>query len=318
MRLETRCDTEDLVMSSTSARATVAVPRNNFIGLIKTMRLRQWVKSVIVYAALVFDGKLFVPDLFLKTTGVFLAFCLLSSSVYILNDLVDMEKDRQHPRKRARPLASGQLDPRVAAAAAAIMATVAIGAAFAINAWAGVILLIYLAQNFAYSFWLKNVVIIDVMVLAFGFLLRVLAGVAVVQVENFSPWLYVCVTLLALFLGFGKRRQEIVLLEEGAGNHRSSLLEYNLPLLDQIIGMVVTATLVAYTFYSFDATTALAHSRMLLTVPFVFYFLTRYLYLVHVKHLGGAPDELLLEDRPLLINSVLWAVSVVLLIYVWK
>src|SRR5690606_8771477 len=259
-----------------------------------------------------------VPDLFLKTTGVFLAFCLLSSSVYILNDLVDMEKDRQHPRKRARPLASGQLDPRVAAAAAAIMATVAIGAAFAINAWAGVILLIYLAQNFAYSSWLKNVVIIDVMVLAFGFLLRVLAGVAVVQVENFSPWLYVCVTLLALFLGFGKRRQEIVLLEEGAGNHRSSLLEYNLPLLDQIIGMVVTATLVAYTFYSFDATTALAHSRMLLTVPFVFYFLTRYLYLVHVKHLGGAPDELLLEDRPLLINSVLWAVSVVLLIYVWK
>lgn len=318
MRLVARCDTEELIMSSTSARATVAVPRNNIIGLIKTMRLRQWVKSVIVYAALVFDGKLFVPDLFLKTTGVFLAFCLLSSSVYILNDLVDMEKDRQHPRKRARPLASGQLDPRVAAAAAAIMATVAIGAAFAINAWAGVILLIYLAQNFAYSFWLKNVVIIDVMVLAFGFLLRVLAGVAVVQVENFSPWLYVCVTLLALFLGFGKRRQEIVLLEEGAGNHRSSLLEYNLPLLDQIIGMVVTATLVAYTFYSFDATTALAHSRMLLTVPFVFYFLTRYLYLVHVKHLGGAPDELLLEDRPLLINSVLWAVSVVLLIYVWK
>jgi len=305
-------------MSSTSAQATVAVPRNNFIGLIKTMRLRQWVKNVIVYAALVFDGKLFDPELFLKTTGIFLAFCLLSSSVYILNDLVDMEKDRQHPRKRARPLASGQLNPRVAAAAAAVLAIVAIAGAFALSFWAGVILLVYLAQNFAYSFWLKNIVIIDVMVLAFGFLLRVMAGVAVVQVDNFSPWLYVCVTLLALFLGFGKRRQEIVLLEEGAGNHRSSLLEYNLPLLDQIIGMVVTATLVAYTFYSFDATTALAHSRMLLTVPFVFYFLTRYLYLVHVKHLGGAPDELLLEDRPLLINSVLWAVSVVLLIYVWK
>ena len=305
-------------MSSSSAQATVAVPRNNLVGLIKTMRLRQWVKNVIVYAALVFDGKLFVLDLFFRTTGIFLAFCLLSSSVYILNDLVDMEKDRQHPRKRARPLASGQLDPRVAGAAAAGLAIVAIGAAFAINLWAGVILLIYLAQNFAYSFWLKNVVIVDVMVLAFGFLLRVLAGVAVVQVDNFSPWLYVCVTLLALFLGFGKRRQEIVLLEEGAGNHRSSLLEYNLPLLDQIISMVVTATLVSYTFYSFDATTALAHSRMLLTVPFVFYMLARYLYLVHVKHLGGAPDELLLEDRPLLINSVLWAVSVVLLIYVWK
>lgn len=305
-------------MSSNSVQATIAMPRKNFVGLIKTMRLRQWVKNVIVYAALVFDGKLFDPELFLKTTGIFIAFCLLSSSVYILNDLVDMEKDRQHPRKRTRPLASGQLDPRVAAAAAMVLAIVAIAGAFVINLWAGAILLVYLAQNLAYSFGLKNIVIIDVMVLAFGFLLRVLAGVAVVQVENFSPWLYVCVTLLALFLGFGKRRQEIVLLEDGAGNHRSSLLEYNLPLLDQIIGMVVTATLVAYTFYSFDATTALAHSRMLLTVPFVFYFLTRYLYLVHVKHLGGAPDELLLEDRPLLINSVLWAVSVVLLIYVWN
>ena len=305
-------------MSSTSPQSAAAVPRNNLTGLIKTMRLRQWTKSLIVYAALVFDGKLFVPDLFLKTTGIFLAFCLLSSSVYILNDLVDIEKDRQHPRKRARPLASGQLDLRVAATAAVLLAVISIVAAFAVNSWAGVILLIYLAQNFAYSFQLKNVVIIDVMVLALGFLLRVMAGVAVVQVENFSPWLYVCVTLLALFLGFGKRRQEIVLLEDDAGNHRSSLLEYNLPLLDQIIGMVVTATLVAYTFYSFDATTALAHSRMLLTVPFVFYFLTRYLYLVHVKHLGGAPDELLIEDRPLLVNSALWAVSVVLLIYVWK
>ena len=305
-------------MSSKSPQAAAAMSRNNFMGLIKTMRLRQWAKSIIVYAALVFDGKLFVPDLFLKTTGIFLAFCLLSSSVYILNDLVDIEKDRQHPRKRVRPLASGQLDLRVAATAAVLLAVIAIVAAFAVNTWAGVILLIYLAQNFAYSFQLKNVVIIDVMVLALGFLLRVMAGVAVVQVENFSPWLYVCVTLLALFLGFGKRRQEIVLLEDDAGNHRSSLLEYNLPLLDQIIGMVVTATLVAYTFYSFDATTALAHSRMLLTVPFVFYFLTRYLYLVHVKHLGGAPDELLIEDRPLLVNSALWAVSVVLLIYVWK
>ena len=151
-----------------------------------------------------------------------------------------------------------------------------------------------------------------------GFLLRVLAGVVVVQVTNFSPWLYICVTLLALFLGFGKRRQEIVLLEEGAASHRAILSEYNLPLLDQIISMVVTATLVAYTFYSFDATTALAHSKMLLTVPFVFYMLARYLYLVHVKHLGGAPDELLIEDRPLLINSILWAVAVVVLIYVWK
>ncbi|MFO7631480.1 MAG: decaprenyl-phosphate phosphoribosyltransferase [Caldilinea sp.] len=305
-------------MSSSSTPATLTGERNNLSGLLRTMRPRQWIKSVIVYAALVFDGKLFVPELFLKTTVVFVAFCLMSSSVYIINDLVDMEKDRQHPRKRNRPLASGQLAPRIAAGAAGVLAVIAIGAAFWLNLWAGIILLVYLAQNIAYSFRLKNIVIVDVMVLALGFLLRVAAGVVVVEVQNFSPWLYVCVTLLALFLGFGKRRQEIVLLEGDAANHRSILSEYNLPLLDQLIGMVVTATLVAYTFYSFDATTALAHSKMLLTVPFVFYMLARYLYLVHVRHLGGAPDELLLEDRPLLINSGLWALAVLALIYVWK
>ena len=205
----------------------------------------------------------------------------------------------------------------MAAGAAAVLAIVAI-AGVCLSFWAGVILLVYLAQNFAYSFWLKNIVIIDVMVLAFGFLLRVMAGVAVVQVDNFSPWLYVCVTLLALFLGFGKRRQEIVLLEEGAGNHRSSLLGTICRCSTRSSGMDRNGSNARRVHLptAFDATTALAHSRMLLTVPFVFYFLTRYLYLVHVKHLGGAPDELLLENRPLLINSVLWAVSVVLLIHV--
>ena len=300
-----------------SQEAPAVVSRSNWRGLFKTMRPRQWLKSVVVFAALVFDGKLFVPEFFLKTTLIFICFCLLSSAVYILNDLVDMEKDRQHPRKRNRPLASGRLDPRFAAVGGVVLGVVSIGLAFAIAPMAGVVLLAYLAQNIAYSFWLKNIVIIDVMVLSLGFLLRVVAGVVVVQVENFSPWLYICVTLLALFLGFGKRRQEIVLLEGGAGSHRASLDEYNLPLLDQIITIITTSTLIAYTFYSFDAATALAHNRMLITVPFVFYFIARYLYLVHVKGLGGAPDELLLEDKPLLINSALWALTVVALIYFW-
>jgi 4-hydroxybenzoate polyprenyltransferase len=297
------------------AAPAAGVSRSNWRGLLKTMRPRQWVKSIIVYAALVFDGKLFVPELLLKTTVIFFCFCLLSSAVYILNDLVDMEKDRQHPRKRHRPLAGGRLDPRFAAAAAVVFGAASLAVAFLVNPLAALVLLAYLVQNVAYSFWLKNVVIIDVMVLSLGFLLRVVAGVVVVQVENFSPWLYICVTLLALFLGFGKRRQEIVLLEEGAGSHRASLEEYNLPLLDQIITIITTSTLIAYTFYSFDAATALAHNRMLITVPFVFYFIARYLYLVHVKGLGGAPDELLLEDRPLLVNSALWALTVVVLIY---
>ncbi len=301
-----------------SIALTASSIRANLRGLLKAMRPQQWTKNAIIYAGLVFDGKLMQPDLFLRTTLVAIAFCLASSSVYLMNDLADVEKDRQHPRKRHRPLPSGELLPAVAAAAAILLAAVSLLLGFWLNGWVGLVLIGYLLQNVAYSFYLKHLVIIDVMVLALGFLLRVVAGAVVVAVTNFSPWLYVCVTLLALFLGFGKRRHEITLLAEEAGNHRTSLAEYNLPLLDQIIGMVTTSTLVAYTLYSFEAQTALARDgRMLLTVPFVFYFIVRYLYLIHVRKLGGAPDELLLKDRPLLINTLLWMVAVVLLIYRW-
>jgi 4-hydroxybenzoate polyprenyltransferase len=284
-------------------------------GLLRSMRLSQWTKNVIVFAALVFDGKLDQPEMLVRTTLVALCFCLLSSSVYLMNDLVDIEKDRQHPRKRLRPLPSGQLSPTVAAVAAFVLAIIGIAASWWIDAWVGGILGLYLLQNVAYSFYLKNVVIVDVMILSLGFLLRVIAGVLVVDVANFSPWLYVCVTLLSLFLGFGKRRHEITLLAGDAASHRASLEQYNLQLLDQLIGLVTTSTLVAYTLYTFEAPTALAGWRMLLTVPFVFYFIARYLYLIHVRKLGGAPDELLLQDRPLLINSALWGLTVVALIY---
>jgi 4-hydroxybenzoate polyprenyltransferase len=284
-------------------------------GLVRSMRPSQWTKNGIVYAGLVFDGKLNRPDLVWSTTLVVICFCLVSSSVYLMNDLVDIEKDRQHPRKRLRPLPSGQLSPMVAGMASLLLGVTGIAASFWINPWVGGILGVYLLQNIAYSFYLKNVVILDVMILSLGFLLRVIAGVVVVEVSNFSPWLYVCVTLLSLFLGFGKRRHEITLLAGEAANHRASLEQYNLPLLDQLIGLVTTSTLVSYTLYTFEAQTALAGWRMLLTVPFVFYFIARYLYLIHVRKLGGAPDELLLKDRPLLLNSALWALTVVALIY---
>ncbi len=284
-------------------------------ALLRSMRLSQWTKNGIVFAALVFDGKLDEPDKFWQTTLVALCFCLLSSSVYLMNDLVDIEKDRQHPRKRLRPLPSGQLSPAVAAVIAFALAAVGLVGGWSISPWIGGILGLYVVQNVAYSFYLKNIVIVDVMVLSLGFLLRVIAGVVVVDVTNFSPWLYVCVTLLSLFLGFGKRRHEITLLAGDASNHRASLEHYTVHLLDQLIGMVTTSTLVAYTLYSFEAPTALAGWRMLLTVPFVFYFIARYLYLIHVRKLGGAPDELLIKDRPLLVNAVLWALTVVALIY---
>jgi 4-hydroxybenzoate polyprenyltransferase len=288
------------------------------LSLLQTMRVRQWHKNALIFAGVVFDGRLFDPSIFLRTLLVALCFCLLSSSVYIINDLADIEKDRLHPRKRLRPLPSGKLRPAVAAGAAVALAVIPLAVAAWLNIWVGLVLGVYLLQNIAYSFYLKNVVLIDVMVLALGFLLRVVAGVLIVPVSNFSPWLYVCVVLGALFLGFGKRRHEIALLEESAGKHRSSLLEYNLPLLDQIIGIVTTSILLTYTLYTFEAKTALVRDgRMLLTTPFVFYFLTRYLYLIHVKKLGGSPDELLLKDIPLLTNTLLWMMAVVALIYFW-
>lgn len=300
-------------MTTQSATSTSLL--STLRGLLRSMRLSQWTKNGIVYAGLVFDGKLDQPDLFLRTTLVALCFCLVSSGVYLMNDLVDMEKDRQHPRKRLRPLPSGELNPVVAAVTAVVLAVVGIAGTLWIDPWAGGITGLYLVQNVAYSFYLKNVVIVDVMVLSLGFLLRVIAGVLVVDVSNFSPWLYVCVTLLSLFLGFGKRRHEITLLAGDAATHRASLDHYSVHLLDQLIGLVTTSTLVSYTLYTFEAQTALAGWRMLLTVPFVFYFIARYLYLIHVRKLGGAPDELLLKDRPLLINSALWALTVVVLIY---
>ncbi len=287
-------------------------------GLLKTMRIKQWTKNTFVLAPLVFDGKLFDPFLLGQAVTAFVAFCLASSSVYILNDLVDIDKDRQHPRKQLRPLPSGQLNMRFAGAMAAVFAMVSLGLAIGLDGWVGVIIAAYLLQNIAYTFYLKDVVIIDVMVIALGFVLRVAAGVLVVHVHNFSPWLYVCASLLALFLGFGKRRHEIALLAEDASNHRASLDHYTLPFLDQIIGLVTTSVLIAYTLYTFEAETALAgDSQMLLTVPFVLYGLLRYLYLIHVKKMGGAPDELVMEDKPLFFTIVLWILGVIGVIYIW-
>lgn len=302
-------------MSPTSNTDTIMVS-SNLRGLLKTMRLRQWTKNAFVLAGLVFDGKLLMPEYLLKTILVTFCFCLASSSVYLLNDLVDINKDREHPKKRLRPLPSGQLTPKIAAIAAVFLALFSLLTTFWLNPWVGAVITLYLVQNVAYSLYLKNVVIIDAMVVAFGFLLRVIAGVLIVDVTNFSPWLYVTATVVALFMVFGKRRHEISLLSDDAAKHRKSLQGYNLAMLDQIIGMVTTVTLVSYTFYTFESKTAMVEDgRMLLTVPFVFYGITRYLYLIHVEKLGGAPDELMLEDTHMLVTAILWATTVLILIY---
>jgi len=284
-------------------------------AIIKTMRPKQWTKNVVVFAALVFDGKFLEPDLFLRTVVMFFLFCLVSSAVYLLNDLVDIEKDRAHPLKKNRPLASGTLKPIYAIITLVVLLIISLPAAWLLSQTAGMILLGYFLLNVAYSFWLKNEVILDVFTIAAGFVLRVAAGAAVVNVERFSPWLYVCITLLALIIALGKRRAELVALQGDASNHRAILDEYNLDFLDTLIGLTTGATVVTYSLYTFSAQNLPANHLMMLTIPIVIYFLFRYLYLIHVRHLGGAPDELIFKDKPLFFSAVFWALAVVVILY---
>ena len=287
-------------------------------ALLKTMRPKQWLKNGFVFVALVFDEKLLQPGPLARTVLAFVIFCLASSTVYLLNDLVDREKDRQHPTKRHRPLASGALSPQVAVVAAIIFAIVSLLAAFWLSLGFGLIIVSYLALNVAYSFWLKHIVIIDVLLVASFYLLRVVAGVLVVQAERFSPWLYILITLFALFIAIGKRHHELTLLgEENANAHRTSLEEYNRRLLDSMIVMVTSAATIAYSFYTFSAPNLPATHTMMLTIPFVLYFFFRYLYLIYVRSEGGAPEELLLRDKPLLACVALWGLAVVVVLYVF-
>jgi len=286
-------------------------------ALIKTMRPKQWTKNTVVFAPLIFDEKLFQPTLLARTSLAFLLFCLISSTVYIINDLTDIEKDRLHPKKRERPLASGALSPGVAMAAAGLFIMISMPIAFWLDSGFGLILVSYLLLNIAYSFYLKHLVIIDVLVIAAGFVLRVAGGVAVVGVERFSPWLYLVVSLGALFLGFGKRRHELLLLADGADAHRAILAEYTLPFLDQLIALVTSTMVIAYSLYTFSAPNLPDNHAMMLTIPAVLYGLFRYLYLIHVKKEGGAPDELLLSDKPLLATATIWVLAVIVVLYVW-
>jgi 4-hydroxybenzoate polyprenyltransferase len=284
-------------------------------ALFKTMRPRQWTKNVFIFAALVFDKQLFVVDSLLRTIAGFALFCLISSSVYIFNDLADIEADRKHPEKKKRPIPSGQLSVSAAWAAGILLVAITLGLGYLLApAFTGVVGLYFLI-NLAYSKWLKHIPIVDVLILAAGFVLRVGAGVTLIHVERFSPWLYVVMTLLSLFLGFGKRRAELALLTHGAGSHRKVLDGYTIPLLDQYIMIVSGTTIVAYSLYTFSAPNVPANHTMMLTIPFVVYTIFRYLYLINVEDEGGAPEEILLTDRPFQIAMVLWAITVFVVFY---
>ena len=284
-------------------------------ALLKTMRPRQWTKNVFIFAALVFDKQLLNVESFLRTLAGFALFCLISSSVYIFNDLADIEADKIHPEKKNRPIPSGKLPISAAWGAGITLVIIALALAYFLAPGFEAVLVIYFILNMAYSKWLKHIPIIDVLIIAAGFVLRVHAGVTLIQVERFSPWLYVVMTLLSLFLGFGKRRAELALLAHGAGSHRKVLDGYTLPLLDQYIMIVSGTTIVAYSLYTFSAPNVPENHSMMLTIPFVVYTIFRYLYLIEVKHAGGAPEEILLSDRPFQIAMILWAAAVLAIFY---
>jgi len=282
-----------------------------------SLRPEQWSKNLFVFAALLFGGQLLHRGAVWHAVGAFAIFCALSGAVYLVNDVADRDADRRHPLKRTRAVASGHLSPATALAAAALLGAGALVLAVLLRPLLGAVAAAYLALLLLYSVGLKHYVILDVLTIAAGFVLRAVAGAVAIDVP-ISHWLLICTTLLALFLALSKRRHESVLLGEGAAVHRRILEEYSPYLLDQMIAIVTTSTLVAYTLYTIspDTVQRLGTDRLGLTIPFVLYGIFRYLYLVHQKRGGGSPAALLLADRPLLACVALWAVTVVLILYV--
>jgi 4-hydroxybenzoate polyprenyltransferase len=280
------------------------------------MRPRQWTKNGFVFIALLFDRQLTNPTSFLHTLAAFALLCLMSSAVYIMNDLADIESDRQHPRKKLRPLPSGKLSINAARIAAVVFALGSLAAGFALATDFGWILLSYLVMQIAYTFWLKHVVLLDVFIITTGFVLRIAAGVTVIDVQRFSPWLYVFGGFLALFMALGKRRHELSLLGDNAHSHRAILNEYNLDFIDRMLGVVMTSAVVSYSLYTFLAEGLPDNHVMMLTIPFVLYSIFRYLYLIHIRDEGGAPEEILLRDRPMQVAMGLFGVVVFVALYV--
>lgn len=287
------------------------------LGIARSLRPHQWVKNVLLFAALIFAQRVFDSSAFLRAGLGFVGFCLLSSFVYLINDIVDRDADRQHPLKRLRPIASGLVPLPLALG----MAVLLLGSGLVVAAGLGrgffLTAVVYAAISLGYCFLFKKIVILDVMVLASGYALRAVAGAEAIDVA-FSRWLLLCTSLLALFLGFCKRRQELTSLERDATRHRQVLAGYTEPFLDQMIAVVTASTVVAYTFYALSDEVAqkLGTPYLGLTVPFVLYGIFRYFYLVHVRGEGGRPARELVADRPLVINILLYGLTVFVLLYV--
>ncbi|MGO8671679.1 MAG: decaprenyl-phosphate phosphoribosyltransferase [Capsulimonadaceae bacterium] len=300
-------------------RENMAVPparRRSFpMAMLVALRPKQWTKNLLLFAGLLFtlDKGHTWHDL-MVVLAAFVCFCLVSSVVYLVNDVVDRESDRRHPRKCARPIACGEVSPGAALAMAVVLALVGVGWAFVLRPVFGALTVVYLGVTSLYSFKFKHVVILDLLLLAAFFVLRAMAGTAVIDVKM-SPWLLLCTLMLSLFLGIAKRRAELIGVQQnGALNTRPILQEYTADMLDQMIVIVTSACIMSYCLYTIQSPTASSHHWLIITIPFVLYGIFRYLYLMHRHSLGEAPDAVLIEDRPTVVNLVLWGITTVVAI----
>ncbi len=275
--------------------------------LLEGMRPLQWSKNLFVFVGLVFtDNWQSMP----RVIAAFAAYCLISSGVYLVNDVRDRDRDRVHPEKRRRPIARGDLTPTTAIIAGALFASLGVSGASALGPRSALTAVAFLTLQLAYTLFLKTVVLVDVFTIAMAFVLRVTAGAAAINVPV-SEWLLICTLQLALFLGFGKRRNELVTLSDDAGAHRIALEQYSIAFLDQMISIILGSLIVSYAVYSAASPTAAAHPGMVATLPFVIYGVFRYLYVIHIQRLGGSPETVLVKDRPLQIALAAWLITVI-------
>ena len=285
------------------------------VAVLASLRPRQWAKNLFVFAGVIFSQQLFTPQAW-RAVFAFALFCALSGAIYLLNDVADAEKDRLHPTKRRRPVASGALPRGLALGIGLALLAASVVVSFSLGVPFGLVAVAYGALLTLYSVWLKHVVILDVLIVAMGFVLRAVAG-AVAVGADISGWLLICTVLIALFLALGKRRHEYLTLKGSAAAHRPILAEYSEGFIDQMIAVVTASAVTAYALYTMSPeTVAKFHTRLLpLTLPFVLYGIFRYLYLLYRRELGGNPSDLVLSDRALLVNTVLWMAAVLVLIY---
>ncbi|MFB0828898.1 decaprenyl-phosphate phosphoribosyltransferase [Brevibacillus laterosporus] len=303
-----------MLSNSIKLKERIASKQNIFLLLLLQLRPHQWTKNLLVFAALLFSLHKVSIHLLGKSLIAFFLFCMVSGCVYIINDFADIKNDRKHPEKRYRPMASGALNPFLGLAFGCGLLIASLFSAFHFDLWFGSVLLFYFLINVAYSFTLKHVVILDVMIISAGFVLRAIGGSLMIGTP-FTPWFLLCTMLLSLFLAISKRRHELYLLQEEKGSHRKVLENYSIELLNQLNTIVTSATIISYSLFTFTSGRTI---QLMWTIPFVIFGIFRYLYLIMMGNKGGTPEKVLVEDKPILITVLLYVIAVASIILIFE